>query len=128
MTSPIYYRWVYSPSSGDVTLSHNHEGHPADIEFHDQMVANRSEPDLYYGYAYKLDNGWKVTDQKHADVEDPNTRLKVEEAINQYEQGQQHTAQVQEARWIDDGGNGQLRYGQVFESSHHEDSSQRGDS
>jgi hypothetical protein len=90
MTQPIYYRWAYSPSTGDVTLSHNHEGHPADITFHSQMAEQRPEGDLQFGYAYKLDNGWKVTNDKHQPESDVHLRVAVENAIE--EQGFQKTA------------------------------------
>lgn len=82
---PIYFRWTYSPSTGDVTLSHNHEGHPADIKFHSQMASERSEGDLMFGYAYRLDNGWKVTNDKHQPEEDVHIRVAVEKAIEQRE-------------------------------------------
>ena len=81
----IYYRWAYSPTSGDVTLSHNHEGHPADIRYHSQMAAERPEKDIEVGYAFKLENGWKVTDQDFKPVDDPHRLVAVENAIGQYE-------------------------------------------
>lgn len=81
----IYYRWVYSPTTGDVTISHNHEGHPTDIHFHSDMAEDRPESDLLYGYAYRLDNGWKVTDHDHREVDDPNIVYQVVRQIVMYE-------------------------------------------
>jgi hypothetical protein len=82
---PIYYRWCYSPSTGDVTLSHNHEAGPADIRFHSQMAEERPEHDVEVGYAFKMDNGWNVTDQDFKPVDDPHRLVAVENAIVQYE-------------------------------------------
>lgn len=83
MTQPsvIYYRWVYSPSTGDVTLAHNHEGHPANIRFHDELNEDRPEADQINGYAYKLDGGWKLTDEEHKPVRDPHMLKVITEEI-----------------------------------------------
>lgn len=83
--SIIYYRWTYSPTTGDVTLSHNHEGHPTDIRFHGQMAADRPETDLLYGYAHRLDNGWKVIDDESKPVDDPHIQAAVEKEVGTYE-------------------------------------------
>lgn len=81
----VYYRWVYSPSTGDVTLAHNHEGHPAMIRFHADLANARPEKDIEAGYAFKLDNGFKVTDQDFKPVDDPHRMVAVENAISSYE-------------------------------------------
>ena len=83
--SVIYYRWCYSPTTGDVTLAHNHEGHPADVRFHSDMAAERVENDLLFGSAHKLDNGWQVLDEDSKNVEDPHLRVAVEQAIKEHE-------------------------------------------
>jgi hypothetical protein len=113
---PIYYRWAYSPTTGEVSLSHNHEGHPADIEFHAQMAEQRAESDLQFGYAYRLDNGWKVTNEKHGHEDDVHLRVAVEKAIESREHphGTSH-----EAKWEEDRGLSPLsprtRYGKRIE-------------
>lgn len=76
---------MYSPSSGEVSLSHNHEGHPAMIRFHADMAKERTEHDVEPGYAFKLDNGWKVTDQDFKPVADPHRMVAVENAISELE-------------------------------------------
>lgn len=80
----IYYRWVFSPSTGDVTLSHNHEAHPADLPLHEEMAEERSESDLEAGYAYRAVNGWKLTNADHKPLTEPFTRRKVLEAIRDH--------------------------------------------
>jgi hypothetical protein len=81
----IYYRWVFSPSTGDVSLSHNHEGHPADIVFHEELAEDRPEHDLQGGFATRAVGGWKVTDEDHKPITEPFTKRKVIEAIEHAE-------------------------------------------
>jgi hypothetical protein len=130
---PIYYRFAYSPTTGEVSLSHNHEGHPAEITFHSQMAEQRPEADLVFGYAYRLDNGWKVTNEKHGPETDVHIRVAVEKAIEHREHppAENH----HEARWEDDGGYSQrTRYGKPIErfyesrSTDHNDGPYRPDS
>lgn len=113
---PIYYRWCYSPSTGDVTLSHNYEGHVADIRFHSDMAKERQEGDLQFGYAYRLDNGWKVTDDKHKPETDVHLRVAVEKAI----EGQEHPklASLSAPEWTPDrdaAPSKRIRYGKPIE-------------
>src|SRR4051812_30880303 len=111
---PIYYRWAYSPTTGDVTLSHNYEGHVADIRFHSDMAKERQEGDLVFGYAYRLDNGWKVTDAKHKPETDVHLRVAVEKAI----EGQERPKLASLARWeteMDYEPSKRTRYGQSIE-------------
>ncbi len=89
----IYYRFAYSPTTGDVSLSHNREGHPAMIRFHSEMASDRPEQDIEVGYAFKLDNGWKVTDSEFKPVVDPHRLVAVENAIAQQEGGNESTVQ-----------------------------------
>lgn len=77
----IYYRWVYSPSTGDVTLAHNYEGHPTDIRFHEDMAEERPERDLLYGFAHRSSDNWKVTDEDSKPVDDPNIIYEVVHAV-----------------------------------------------
>lgn len=90
----IYYRFAYSPSTGDVSLAHNHEGHPALIRFHSDLAKDRPEKDIEVGYAFRLDNGWKVTDQDFKPVEDPHRMVAVENAISQQESKDATTSKV----------------------------------
>lgn len=81
----IYYRFCYSPSTGDVDLSHNHEGHPALVRLHSEMAKDRPEKDVECGYAFKMENGWKVLDQDFKPVDDPHRMVAVENAISSRE-------------------------------------------
>jgi hypothetical protein len=84
MPGIIYFRWAYSPSTGVVTLSHNHEAGPADIKYHSMMGTERSEPDLEVGYASKLaDNKWQVMDADFKPVNDLHVIMAVEDKIRE---------------------------------------------
>lgn len=95
MTEPtvIYYRWTYSPSTGDVTLSHNHEGHPTDVRFHTDMAQERPESDLLHGFAHKSTDNWSITDDDSRPVDDPNLVYEVVYAITK-DQKQQRLAKL----------------------------------
>jgi hypothetical protein len=77
----IYYRWSYSPTTGDVTLAHNHEGHPADIRFHSEMELERPEKDLIHGFAHRNESGWTIMDEESKPIGDPHIIESVERAI-----------------------------------------------
>lgn len=85
MTKPVYYRWTYSPSTGDVDLSHNHECHPSKVPTHGTMCQRRPESDLSVGYAYRLQGGWRIVDGDHRPVTDPHTVAKVIEHVGHAE-------------------------------------------
>lgn len=76
-----HYRWAYSPTTADVNLSHNEEGHPVDIRLHSDLAQERPERDLLYGYAIRTANGWNIFDDNHKSIIDPNMLWKIREAI-----------------------------------------------
>lgn len=77
----IYYRWCYSPTTGDVTLAHNHEGHPTDVRFHADMADERPESDCILGFAHRNESGWTILDQDSRQVDDPHVIESVERAV-----------------------------------------------
>lgn len=82
---PIYYRFLFSPSSGDVTIAHNHEGHPANIRFHEDMERERPEKDLERGYAYRIGSDWHLTTHEHKHVVDPYARERILETLQAHD-------------------------------------------
>lgn len=81
----IYYRWAYSPTTGDATIAHNHEGHPTDIRFHSDMAEERPENDLLFGFANRTETGWKITSDDSREIDDPHLIEAVERAIERDE-------------------------------------------
>jgi hypothetical protein len=70
-TPPLYYRWVFSPDTGEVVVGHNEEGHPALVRYHKELAGELNRPNLTHGYAYRLVGGWRLTDWEHKPLEDP---------------------------------------------------------
>lgn len=81
MSDPVYYRWTYSPGSGEVDLTHNDERHRADAEYHLDVARRRHEDDLQHGYAHRLEGGWRITTWDHKPERDPHVKQKVIEAV-----------------------------------------------
>lgn len=79
----ISYRFLYSPTTGDVSLAHNFEGNPAYIALHSDMEQDRSENDLIRGYAFRIVNGWRILDEDHMPIDDPHIMKRVVEEINE---------------------------------------------
>jgi hypothetical protein len=70
-TPPLYYRWVFSPDTGEVVIGHNEEDHPALVRYHKELAGQLNRPNLTHGYAYRLVGGWRLTDWEHKPLEDP---------------------------------------------------------
>lgn len=65
MDNPFFHRWVYDPNQG-VMISHNLDSHPAFVKYHEELG-----PDLTGGFAYKIGNGWRITDRESKPLDDP---------------------------------------------------------
>jgi hypothetical protein len=78
---PFYYSWVFKPQDGDVELFHAWDEHPAFVRAHPDIASSIFQPNLIHGYAYRIQNGWRITDWEHASVDDPFIKRKVLEAL-----------------------------------------------
>lgn len=67
--SSLYYVWVFDPQSGEVELIDPDED-PLGIPSHDQLRQKYPHPETLHGYAYRIINGWRITDWEHKQVED----------------------------------------------------------
>lgn len=94
-SGPLYYRWVFTPSG--VELSHNDDDHPAHLQYHQDLGSQVNEQSMVHGYAYRIKNGWRLTDWEHQPVEDPYIHKSVVDAINN-EEGMR-VASVEEPTW-----------------------------
>ena len=83
--SPVYWRWVFSPSDGQVRLSHNDEGHPANVRTHADLASEANEHGCVHGYAFRVHGGYRVLDYSHNTFVDPFIRARVKEAIQHAE-------------------------------------------
>lgn len=81
MVLASYYKFVVSPFTGDVTLSHNEEGHPADILTYQDLRDMHNEQDLINGYAIKQPGGWKIMNDDDQEIDDRFLLHKIESAL-----------------------------------------------
>lgn len=77
MTEPLYYRWVLSPRTGEITLSHNKDRHPAFIRTHGDLASEVGDPDAVHGYVFRIKGGYRVLDYAHNPVDDPYLKREV---------------------------------------------------
>lgn len=64
--APVYFRWSFSPRTG-VSLSDNER----DLDAFVNTRNGSGDADETKGYAYRIGNGWRLTDNEHRAVEDP---------------------------------------------------------
>lgn len=95
---PLYYRFVYNPSDASVELSHNWEDHPAHVRYHHDLASENEGDNLYHGYAYRIGNGWRLTDWDHKPVQDKFVQAQVIRAIRSQE-GHRPFEQTQEEKF-----------------------------
>ena len=81
-STPIYYRWVFSPKDGQVALGHNDETHPAFVPYHRDIADLVGKANLQHGYAYRIHGGWRLTDEEHKPVRDNYVVAQVVRALN----------------------------------------------
>ena len=77
---PLYWVWVFDPQDAEVEL-YNEEDHPLDTPGHSELAAKHPHPERLHGYAYRIVNGWRITDWEHKALEDPFVVGKVQEAL-----------------------------------------------
>lgn len=82
---PPYYLFVYSPATGEVTIGHTLEAHPAEVPTHADLASELNEPGLLHGYAYRINNGWRLTDVDHRPITDAHAKVRVPEELSRIE-------------------------------------------
>ena len=78
---PVYHLWVFNPEDGKVTLEHNEDRHRAHTKTHDDLAQEVAHPQRVHGYAYKIEDGYRITDRDHHPVEDPYIAHRVLETL-----------------------------------------------
>lgn len=91
--APLYYRWALSPDTGEIEISHNQEGHPAEVDYHKGLAQRLNRPNLVHGYAYRIPGGYRITDWEHRPVDDPFVIAQVTRKL---------TGAQDESQWEDD--------------------------
>ena len=80
-SGPIYYLWVWDPHEDKVHLEHNEGRHRADHIDHSHLAERVPHPDRVHGFAYKIRDGWRITDWEHRPVKDPHVLREVERSL-----------------------------------------------
>jgi len=80
--APVYYRWTFAPDTGEVEIGHNEEDHPALIRYHEQLADQLNRGHVVHGYAYRIVDGWRLSDDEHKPLEDPYVVSQVLRALN----------------------------------------------
>lgn len=76
----LYYVWVFDPQTGEVDV-HDGESSSLDVPSHDDLARANPHEDRVHGYAYRIINGWRVTDWDDKPLEDPFIKRAVTEAL-----------------------------------------------
>ncbi len=69
--SPDDFLWIFNPQSGEVTVEHNDDRHPAREIMHAELSERVGHPEPVCGHAYRIHMGWRITDDAHRPVTDP---------------------------------------------------------
>lgn len=69
-TLPPYVLWVFDPDTSEVLIEDNRDHHPAQKVDHGDLGRLVTHPSKVNGYAYRIHQGWRITDHEHKPVTD----------------------------------------------------------
>lgn len=101
----LYYVWVFDPQSGEVDL-YDGEADSNEIPTHQDLARQHPHENRVHGYAYRIVNGWRVTDWEDKPIDDPYILQTVNEALRDHKTGHvkridaARTAQAENATWL----------------------------
>lgn len=78
---PIYFLWIFDPQKDETILEHNEGRHTAEHVDHQELARRVPHPERVHGYAYKIKDGWRITDWEHRPVDDPHIQSSVRRAL-----------------------------------------------
>ena len=91
MSKPFYYLWAYDSHHERVILEHNDDRPKNEEVTHSNILDDLpNDPDNELGYAYRIDGGWRITNDEHDPVEDPFIVDKIKKRIQEVESLDQH--------------------------------------
>lgn len=82
---PTFYLFAFSPQTGEVHLTHEHESHPARSKNHQDLAHEVGETGLVHGYAYRIHGGWRLMDIDHDPFSDRFMARRIVEALKERE-------------------------------------------
>jgi hypothetical protein len=79
---PVYFLWCFDPFNDKVIIEHNDWRDNAQHIDHRDLAEKVPHPERVHGYAYRLKNGWRITDWEHRPVDDSHIFHLVHEGLN----------------------------------------------
>lgn len=68
---PIYWLWAFDPEDGHVVVEHNEGRSRSEAKTHDELAPEITHPARLNGFAYKIQGGYRITDEDHKKIDDP---------------------------------------------------------
>lgn len=93
----LYYVWVFDPQTGEVDV-YDGESNSLDVPSHDDLANQYPHEERLHGYAYRIINGWRVTDWEDKPVEDPYVLNAVTAALRGTQGHSGHVLRIEAAR------------------------------
>lgn len=81
----LYYLWTYGANTGKVLLDTDDSRPRKDHRYHEHMGEDHEDTDLIHGYAYRIKDGWRITDIEHNSLDDGHIKLEIIRAIRKRE-------------------------------------------
>ena len=78
---PIYWLWTFDPIHDRVTITHNEDRPRALAATHDDLAPEVTHPGRIDGYAYKIQGGYRITNDEHRKIDDPHIVQLVRRAL-----------------------------------------------
>lgn len=76
------YLWKYDPVENEVHIEPGEADHPADFPTFETMAQHVHHPDKMQGYAFPIEDGYRITDDMGKKVEDPYIIKQIVLALN----------------------------------------------
>ena len=95
----LYYVWVFDPQSGEVDL-YDSEQHSLEVPSHQDLAQQYPHESRLHGYAYRIINGWRVTDWDDKPLDDPYVLRTVQDALREAQGRTGHVLRIAAARAV----------------------------
>jgi len=82
---PLYWLFCYNPMDASVTITHNEDRPRAEAVTHEDIAPEVVHPGRINGFAYKIQGGFRITDDRSRKIEDPFITSQVTKALKKEE-------------------------------------------
>lgn len=80
---PLYWLFVFDPEDAKAHLEDNEDRHPAEHLTHQDMHPEITHPSRLNGYVYKIQGGYRITDDHHKPITDPFVKKQIKKALDE---------------------------------------------